>query len=110
MPATRQNDYYKALGISKKASSDEIRKSYRRLVRKYHPDLNPGDQSAEQRFKDIQEAYDILSDKKKRQMYDQFGFYSENTASHGTRANPDGFGFNGFDFTDFHTNNPSNAR
>ena len=78
MPATQQKDYYKALGVSKKASADEIRKSYRRLARKYHPDLNPGDLSAEQRFKDVQEAYSVLSDSKKRQMYDQFGFYSEN--------------------------------
>ena len=64
--------------MPRKADADEIRKAYRKLARKYHPDLNPGDKSAEDRFKNVQEAYDILSDPKKRQMYDQFGFYSEN--------------------------------
>ena len=110
MSATQQKDYYKALGVPKKASPDEIRKSYRRLARKYHPDLNPGDHSAEQRFKDVQEAYDILSDKQKRQRYDQFGFYSENAGSQGAGASPGGFGFNGFDFTDFYAGGPSNSR
>ena len=69
MTTTQQKDYYKVLGVKRGASSDEIRKAYRRLARKYHPDVNPGDQSAEERFKTVQEAYDILSDKKKRQMY-----------------------------------------
>ena len=71
-------DYYATLGISRTASPDEIQKAYRKLARKYHPDLNPGDKSAEDRFKNVQEAYDVLSDAKKRQMYDQVGFYSEN--------------------------------
>ena len=101
MPTPQQKDYYRALGVPKKASTDEIRKSYRRLARKYHPDLNPGDQSAEQRFKEIQEAYDVLGDKKKRQMYDQFGFYSENASFQNAADQPGGFDFNGFDFTDF---------
>src|SRR3979490_3584982 len=76
MPTTQ--DYYDTLKVDKKASQDEIRKAYRRLARKYHPDLNPGDKAAEDRFKKLQEAYDVLSDPKKRQMYDQHGFYSDN--------------------------------
>jgi len=70
-------EFYETLKVDRKASSDEIRKSYRRLARKYHPDLNPGDKAAEDRFKKLQEAYDVLSDPKKRQMYDQQGFYSD---------------------------------
>jgi len=72
-----QQDYYKVLGIGRSASEEEIRKAYRRLARKHHPDLNPGDKAAEDRFKKVQEAYDILSDPKKKQMYDQYGFYSD---------------------------------
>ena len=99
----QQKDYYKVLGVKRGASSDEIRKSYRRLARKYHPDVNPGDQSAEDRFKTVQEAYDILSDKKKRQMYDEFGFYSDAGPYAGAagRAGPGGFDFSGFDFSNF---------
>ena len=67
------NDYYQTLGVSKTASADEIKKAYRKLAVKYHPDKNPGDKSAEEKFKQVSEAYDVLSDPKKRKQYDQFG-------------------------------------
>src|ERR1700686_999696 len=78
MPSPSKQDFYEVLGVSRDAKADEIRKSYRKLARKYHPDLNPGDKAAEERFKKVQEAYDVLSDAKKRQVYDQHGFYSDN--------------------------------
>jgi len=102
-----KEDYYGALGVSRDAKDDEIRKSYKRLVRKYHPDVNPGDKTAEERFRKIQEAYDILSDKKKREVYDQYGFYSDHIPPGGGfgggAAGPQGqsgpdVNFNGFDF------------
>ncbi len=78
MATTAKQDYYDLLGVAKKASAKDIRTAFRKLARKYHPDLNPGDKSAEEKFKQLQEAYDVLSDTKKRQMYDQYGFYSDN--------------------------------
>ena len=76
--ATQTKDYYGALGVKKGASTDEIRKAFRKLARKYHPDVNPGDKTAEEKFKTISEANEILSDPKKRKIYDQLGFYSDN--------------------------------
>jgi molecular chaperone DnaJ len=76
--ATQTKDYYGILGVKKTATADEIRKSFRKLARKYHPDVNPGDKKAEEKFKEISEANDVLSDDKKRKIYDQVGFYSDN--------------------------------
>ena len=117
MPPTQQKDYYAILGVKKTATQDEIRKAFRKLARKFHPDVNPGDKKAEERFKEISEANDILSDEKKRKVFDQFGFYSDQidpaTAEAAARGGygPTGagrtttqevpFDFGGFDFSDF---------
>ena len=106
MPTTAKQDYYGLLGVARKATAKDIRTSFRKLARKYHPDLNPGDKSAEEKFKQLQEAYDVLSDAKKRQIYDQYGFYSDNMPAGGPGAGPgrDGeapdvnFDFGGYDF------------
>jgi len=78
MPTTTKKDYYETLGVKKSASAEDIRKAFRKLARKYHPDVNPGDKSAEEKFKALSEANDVLSDPKKRKIYDQVGFYSDN--------------------------------
>jgi molecular chaperone DnaJ len=105
MATTTKQDYYELLGVSRKATAKDIRASFRKLARKYHPDLNPGDKSAEEKFKQLQEAYDVLSDTKKRQMYDQVGFYSDNYQSGPPPGQESGsgspnvnFDFGGFDF------------
>ena len=78
MATTTKKDYYEILGVKKSASADDIRKAFRKLARKYHPDVNPGDKAAEEKFKTLSEANDVLSDPKKRKIYDQVGFYSDN--------------------------------
>jgi molecular chaperone DnaJ len=100
MATTSKQDYYELLGVGRKASQKEIRQAYRKLARKYHPDLNPGDKSSEEKFKQVQEAYDVLSDSKKRQMYDQFGFEVPGTGGMPgpAEANDVHFDFGGFDF------------
>src|SRR3954471_19343398 len=72
MPATKQ-DYYQLLGVSKGASEKDVRQAYRKLARQYHPDLNPNDKASESKFKEIGEAYEVLSDAEKRKKYDRFG-------------------------------------
>src|ERR1700710_2780883 len=76
--ATQTKDYYGVLGVKKTATADDIRKAFRKAARKYHPDVNPNDKKAEEKFKEISEANDVLSDDKKRKIYDQLGFYSDN--------------------------------
>ena len=127
MATTAKKDYYEILGVKKSASAEEIRKAFRKLARKYHPDVNPGDKSAEEKFKALSEANDVLSDPKKRKIYDQIGFYSDNidpaAAEAYARGGPTGaggfgdvsgarsgsgqgvpFDFGGFDFSDLMDN------
>jgi len=107
MATSPKHDYYQTLGVGRDAAQEEIRKSYRKLARKFHPDLNPGDKSSENRFKDVQEAYDVLSDENKRKMYDQVGYYSESgvpppgAAPNGRTQQPPNMDFGGFDFSDY---------
>ena len=102
MAATDFKDYYEILGVGRSADADEIKKSFRRLARQYHPDLNPNNKTAETRFKEINEAYEVLSDPEKRRKYDQFGQYWKQAAQSGAAGAPRGvedFGFS--DFTNF---------
>ncbi|MBM3293609.1 MAG: molecular chaperone DnaJ [Candidatus Aminicenantes bacterium] len=94
-------DYYEVLGVDRKSGPADIKKAYRKLARKHHPDLNPGDKSAEARFKEIQEAYAVLSDPKKRAQYDQFGFVGAPPPGSGPGGRSSTGGFEGFDFSDF---------
>src|SRR5258705_8718739 len=99
-----KQDYYEILGVKRDAKPEEIKKAYRRLARKYHPDVNPNDKAAEERFKLTTEAHDILSDPKKRKIYDQFGQYSENladAAARGAGTSTGGRPSAGFDFSGF---------
>jgi curved DNA-binding protein len=100
MAATDFKDYYAILGLNKTASADELKKSYRRLARKYHPDMNPGDKQAEARFKEVSEAYEVLSDPDKRKKYDQFGQYWKQ-AGQGWSGGGVGVDVNGFDFSQY---------
>lgn len=108
MAANSKKDYYQTLGVKKDATPEDIKKAYRRLARKHHPDVNPGDKSAEDKFKQITEANDVLTDPKKRKIYDKFGYYSDNLseadlnnpfagAGRGAGANA-GFDFSGFNW------------
>jgi len=94
----KDKDYYAILGVKKTASAEDIRKAFRKLARKYHPDVNPGDKSAEEKFKTLSEANDVLSDPKKRKIYDQLGFYSDNIdpATAEAYGRGSGFGAGGF--------------
>lgn len=108
--AVKTKDYFEVLGVGQKATGDEIKTAYRKLARQFHPDLNPGDKTAEERFKELQEAYDVLSDEEKRKLYDQYGENWravqqgggvppgwERTQATGGRQTG-GFDFSGFDF------------
>ncbi len=92
--AEQKRDYYEVLGVAKNAGDGEIKKAYRVLAKKYHPDMNPGDKDAEKKFKEASEAYAILSDPEKRRQYDQFG----HAAFEGGGGGAGGFDFFGMDF------------
>ena len=105
-----ERDYYEVLGVARDASAEAIKKAYRKLARKYHPDVNPGDKTAEAKFKEAQQAYDILSDAEKRSLYDRYGNAAfEGMAAAGPRRGPGvdppaggaGSGFDTFDFSEF---------
>ena len=98
--AENKRDYYEVLGISKSASEDEIKKAYRSLAKKYHPDMNPGNAEAEVKFKEVNEAYAVLSDSEKRSKYDRFGHDAFDPSSGGGFGGFGGFGGADFDFGD----------
>ena len=97
--AENKRDYYEVLGVSKGASEEEIKKAYKKLARKYHPDMNPGDKEAEEKFKEINEANEVLSDPDKKARYDQFGFAGVDP-NYGAGAGGGAYGAGGFDFGD----------
>src|SRR6202167_2066034 len=134
MATTPTKDYYAILGIKKTATTDDIRKAFRKLARKHHPDVNPGDKKAEEKFKEISEANDVLSDEKKRKVYDALGYYSDQidpaAAEAAARGGYGFFGgggqpggpppppgggrgvpidFGGFDFSDYASGHPGEA-
>lgn len=100
-----KRDYYEVLGLSKGATDDEIKKAYRRLAKQYHPDMNPGDKVAENKFKEVNEAYDVLGDPDKKAKYDQYGHAAFDPSSgFGGGGFGGGFGFDGFDISDIFSN------
>ena len=106
-----KQDYYEVLGIGKQADEKEIKRAYRKLAKKYHPDMNPGDKVAEQKFKEVTEAYNVLSDKEKKKLYDQFGFAAFDEAGNARTDAGSGFyggaGGQGFGSGSFHTGDGS---
>ena len=95
-----KRDYYEVLGVNRGADDATLKKAYRKLAKKYHPDMNPGDKEAEQKFKEITEAYTVLSDPKKRKLYDQFGHAAFEGGAGGAGGGFGGFDFSGADFGD----------
>ncbi|MCU0857842.1 MAG: DnaJ domain-containing protein, partial [Pontiellaceae bacterium] len=93
--AAQKRDYYEVLGIAKGASAEEIKKAYRKMAIQYHPDKNPGDKAAEEKFKEVSEAYEVLSDESKRQQYDQFGHAAFGAGRGGGSGTYGGFGGGG---------------
>ena len=96
--AEEKRDYYEVLGLQKGASEEEIKKAFKTMARKYHPDLHPGDKEAEAKFKEVNEAYEVLSDSQKRAQYDQFGHAAFDGGAGGAGAG--GFDFSGMDMGD----------
>src|SRR5438132_4035222 len=88
----KKRDYYEVLGVNRDSSGEEIKKSYRKLAMKHHPDRNPENKDAEERFKEAKEAYEILTDAEKRRAYDAYGFAGVNPQMGGMGAGPEGFG------------------
>ena len=97
--AAEKRDYYEVLGVDKSASEDEIKRAYKKMARKYHPDLNPDNKEAEEKFKEVNEAYEVLSDSDKKARYDQFGFAGVDS-NYGAGAGGGAYGAGGFDFGD----------
>ena len=95
-----KRDYYEVLGVDKNAGADDIKRAYRQLAKKYHPDMNPGDAEAEARFKEVNEAYAVLSDEEKKAKYDQYGHAAFDPAAGGGYGGGGFGGFDGFDFSD----------